>query len=50
MVDTGEGAAQTQPENRAAAVSLGAAITAVMVAGGSLWMSAASFYMPLTFG
>ncbi|MEU9193122.1 DUF4190 domain-containing protein [Streptomyces hundungensis] len=39
-----------QPENRAAAISMGAAMVAVMVASGSMWASAASFYMPATLG
>ncbi|MFG2500782.1 DUF4190 domain-containing protein [Streptomyces sp. NPDC048441] len=49
MVDTGE-AVRIQPENRAAAISMGAALTAGIVASGSMWASAASFYMPATIG
>ncbi|MFE2170797.1 DUF4190 domain-containing protein [Streptomyces sp. NPDC059447] len=49
MVDTGE-QVQTQPENRAAAISLGAALTAAIVASGSMWATPVSFYMPATIG
>ncbi|MGW5867157.1 DUF4190 domain-containing protein [Streptomyces sp. NPDC055239] len=49
MVDTGE-AVRAQPDNRAAVVSIGAALTAVIVASGSMWASAASFYVPATVG
>jgi hypothetical protein len=49
VVDTGE-SVQEQPENRAAAVSVSAALIAGIVASGSLWTTGAGFYMPLTFG
>uniref|UniRef100_A0AAU2UWE7 DUF4190 domain-containing protein n=1 Tax=Streptomyces sp. NBC_00003 TaxID=2903608 RepID=A0AAU2UWE7_9ACTN len=49
MVDVVE-EAHIQPENRAAAISMGAAMVAVIVASGSMWASAASFYMPATVG
>ncbi|MFD9822737.1 DUF4190 domain-containing protein [Streptomyces violascens] len=49
MVEVGE-QVRTQPENRAAALSMGAALTAVIVASGSMWASAASFYVPATGG
>ncbi|MFJ6793994.1 DUF4190 domain-containing protein [Streptomyces sp. NPDC091268] len=49
MSETGE-QVRTEPENRAAAVSIGAALTAAIVASGSLWATAVSFYMPATIG
>lgn len=49
MVDTGE-QVRAQPENRAAAISMGAALTAAIVASGSMWASGVSFYMPVTIG
>ncbi|WP_159030368.1 DUF4190 domain-containing protein [Streptomyces sp. CB01201] len=49
MVDVVE-EVRIQPENRAAGISMGAAMVAVVVASGSMWASAASFYMPATAG
>ncbi|MFK8905617.1 DUF4190 domain-containing protein [Streptomyces sp. YS-3] len=49
MVDMGE-EVRVQPENRAATISFGAALMAAIVASGSMWATAASVYMPATFG
>ncbi|MEU5833742.1 DUF4190 domain-containing protein [Streptomyces diacarni] len=50
MIETGETEVRTEPENRAAGVSVGAALAAVIVASGSLWASGVSFYLPATIG
>ncbi|UNS96785.1 DUF4190 domain-containing protein [Streptomyces tubbatahanensis] len=52
MIETGEigEEVRTAPENRAAGVSVGAALAAVIVASGSLWASGVSFYIPATIG
>ncbi|WP_431033259.1 DUF4190 domain-containing protein [Streptomyces sp. P6-2-1] len=49
MTDRGE-QVRTQPENRAAVISMGAALTAAIVASGSLWATPVAFYTPATIG
>ncbi|WP_318209425.1 MULTISPECIES: DUF4190 domain-containing protein [unclassified Streptomyces] len=49
MIETGD-AVPAEPENRAANISVGAAVFAVIVASGSVWGSAGTLYVPLTLG